>query len=412
LYTFYLEYMSTSRNFISIIIYSSPSINHMRNSTRKLNRQKSVLSLLVIICLSSIYQCKSSIDEDLTPEKVQISSDVEAASTTSTSSASYTLKDLTLKSAFSIPFGTSVVKEMLDDPKFATVLNREFNSVTPESSMKFSALHPAKDKYDFIKADAIVDYAQSHKMRVHGHTLLWARDSKIPKWVLTYQGDTTAWSNILRDHIHTVVGRYKGRVASWDVINEAINDNGTWRSNIWYRKLGESYITKAFKYAHEADPNAKLFYNDYGQEYGYHKMRTIGKMIEMSKYVDGIGFQMHVMVSLNTTLLRKSFQQMAAAGRLVHLSEMDIQVKKGQPNGFPLSLLIASLSAAKWKEIVSMYLTTVPKNLQWGITTWGISDRNSYWNKYTGHNDYPLLFDSNYDAKLAYKNVVEAALGK
>jgi endo-1,4-beta-xylanase len=384
----------------------------MTNSTNKFKTKNKVFSLLAIICLSGIYQCKSSIEDELVPEKIQNTSAVDAISATNTNAATYTLNNVTLKSAFTIPFGTSVVKEMLEDQKFTTVLNREFNSVTPESSMKFSAIHPAIDKYNFAKADAIVEYAQSHQIRVHGHTLLWARDSKIPKWVLNFQGDSTAWSNILRDHIHTVVGRYKGRVASWDVINEAINDNGTWRSNIWYRKLGESYITKAFQYAHEADPNAKLFYNDYGQEYGYHKMRTIGKMITMSKYVDGIGFQMHVMVSLNTTLLKKSFEQMAAAGRLVHLSEMDIQVKKGQPNGFLLTPLIASLSAAKWKEIVSMYLTTMPKNLQWGITTWGISDVNSYWNKYSGRNDYPLLFDSQYNAKLAYKNVVEAALGK
>jgi endo-1,4-beta-xylanase len=383
----------------------------MKNANLKFNYVKKTFTLLLFVSLSGFYQCKTAIDEDLAPEKIQNPAAIDETSA-SLKSAVYTLKNVTLKSAFPFPFGTAVVKEMLEDPKYATALGRDFNSVTPESSMKFSALHPAENTYDFKKADAIVNYAKAHKMRIHGHTLLWARDSKIPKWVLNYQGDTTAWSKVLRDHIYTVVGRYKGKVASWDVINEAINDNGTWRSNIWYRKLGENYITKAFQYAHEADPRAKLFYNDYGQEYGYHKMKTIGKMISMSKYVDGIGFQMHIMVSLNTTLLKKSFQQMAAAGRLVHLSEMDIQVKKGQPNGFLLSPVIASLSAAKWKEVVSMYLSTMPKDLQWGITTWGISDVNSYWNKYTGHNDYPLLFDSNYNAKLAYRSVLEAALGK
>jgi endo-1,4-beta-xylanase len=276
--------------------------------------------------------------------------------------------------------------------------------------MKFRALHTAKDTYDFVKADAIVAYAQAHKLRIHGHTLIWAKDSNTPKWVLDYQGDKKDWNQLLKDHIHTVVGRYKGKIASWDVVNEAINDNGTYRDNIWYRKLGESYISKAFSYAHESDPEAKLFYNDYGQEYGYHKMKTIGDIIKASRCINGIGFQMHVMVSLNTTLLKKSFKQVVDAGMLVHISEMDIRIKKGQPNGFLLTTLLGNLLAAKYKEIVSMYMTTVPKKLQWGITTWGISDSNSYWNKYTGHNDYPLLFDGNYLPKAAYKSVVETGL--
>jgi endo-1,4-beta-xylanase len=383
----------------------------MTNSTPKFFSQKKLTAFLLLICLSGVYQCKSNLEEDLIPNKIKTESSVDAIAETLNSST-YAIKNVSLKSAFSFPFGTSVVKEMLDDPAYAAVLNREFNSVTPESSMKFSALHPQKDTYDFVKADAIVAYAQAHKMRVHGHTLIWARDSFIPKWVLNYQGTTSDWNNLLKAHIHTVVKRYKGKVASWDVVNEAINDDGSWRDNIWYRKLGVSYIAKAFSYAHESDPQAKLFYNDYGQQFGYHKMKAIGKMIEMSRCLNGIGFQMHVMVGLNTSLLKQSFQQIAAANRMVHISEMDIQVKKGQPNGFLLSPLIAALSAAKWKEIVKLYMTTMPKNLQWGITTWGISDKNSYWNKYTGHNDYPLLFDANYFPKLAYKSVLEAGLGQ
>jgi endo-1,4-beta-xylanase len=369
--------------------------------------------LMLIVCTSGIYQCKSNLEEDLAPEKLEKLSPVDGVDAVAASSGGSLVNVVsgkTLKSSFPFPFGTAVVKELLEQETYTTVLNREFNSITPESSMKFKAMHTAINTYDFVKADAIVAYAQSHNMRIHGHTLIWAKDSNIPTWVLNYQGDKNAWNKLLKDHIHTVVARYKGKIASWDVVNEAINDDGTYRDNIWYRKLGESYITKAFSYAHEADPAAKLFYNDYGQEYGYHKMRTIGNIIKASRCINGVGFQMHVMVSLNTTLLKQSFKQMADAGMLVHISELDIQIKKGQPDGFLLTTLLGNLLAAKYKEIVSMYMTTVPRNLQWGITTWGISDANSYWNKYGGHNDYPLLFDGNYLPKVAYRSVIESGL--
>ena len=387
----------------------------MRSYSPKFKTLTKLAAAFLLISVSGIYQCKSTID-DVAPETEEKVSLPDAESAVKTFSKTNMVAGATLKNTFSFPIGAAVVKERLDNDTYSFVVNREFSSITPESSMKFGSLHPAKDRYDFVKADAIVAYAQAHNMRVHGHTLLWAKDSGEPKWLLQFEGDKKAWDKLLKDHIYTVVKHFKGKIASWDVVNEAINDNGTWKNTIWYRKLGLDYIRRAFKYAHEADPNAKLFYNDYGQEYGYHKMTTILNLIDLAKKhnlrFDGIGFQMHFQLRMHTDLLRKSFQQIAEKGKLIHLSEFDINVKSGLPKGGFLSPNLNDLQSAKYKEIVKLYMEMVPAKLQWGITMWGVGDGDSYFYKYGTQTSYPLLFDLQYNAKPSYKGFLEAGLGK
>ena len=148
------------------------------------------------------------------------------------------------------------------DAHYREVLAREFSILTPENALKFERVHPAPDRYDFRPADTLMDFAASHHMAVHGHTLVW--DGQLPQWLEQGHFSKARLTAILRDHIHTVVGHYRGRIPLWDVVSEAVDDDGKLRDTFWLRGIGPDYIALAFKWAHEADPHARLLYNDYG----------------------------------------------------------------------------------------------------------------------------------------------------
>jgi endo-1,4-beta-xylanase len=328
------------------------------------------------------------------------------------------LENATLKSAFKFPVGAAVVKELLDDPLYANTLIKEFSSLSSESNFKFGSLHPSENKYTFEKADAIVAFAQKHNMRVHGHTLLWAHDGNEPQWIKDYQGDAKAWDKLLKDHITTVLKHFKGKVQSWDVVNEAVKEGGAYTNSIWYRKLGKDYIIKAFKYAQEADPNVKLFLNDYGQEYGGGKMKELLNIVDEAKKqgvtIHGMGFQLHTVLRMEAYKITNNIKLAADKGLLIHISEFDIAVSYGMPATFEMTPEMSKAQGAKFKEIVSGYMKVVPAKQQWGITTWGVSDKTSYFNKgyKDANHDYPLLFDRSYQRKDAYRGFLEAGLGK
>jgi endo-1,4-beta-xylanase len=334
-----------------------------------------------------------------------------------TSDKSNVIANRTLKNSFPFPIGAAVDMDRLNGSTYNNVVSREFSSVTAESSMKFGAVHPSKDVFNFKKADAIVAFAKKNNMRVHGHTLIWPKDGVSPAWLLNFKGDSTAWDNLLKTHIQTVVKHFKGQVSSWDVVNEPYADNGTLKDNIWLRNIGPDYISKAFLYAHQADPNALLFLNDYGQEFGGKKMTAIMNLVanlrKCNIRIDGLGFQMHTVLRLDVKGLKTNVDKAVAAGLLIHFSELDVSVRYQKPQNFQLDDALATAQAAKFKEIVKVYLG-IPKALQFGITTWGVSDGDSYMNSNVANKDYdyPLLFDKNYSAKPAYKSFIEAGLGK
>ena len=168
--------------------------------------------------------------------------------------------------ALGFSVGTAVrAKPLTNDATYGEILAREFNVITAESAMKFRAIRPTHSEFDFADADTIVNFATAHEMRVRGHTLLWHYST--PRWLREGNFSKDEVSAILKEHIQTVVSRYRGRVYAWDVINEAINDDGTGlRQTFWSKMLGEDYIAQALTWAREADPDAKLFYNDYGGE--------------------------------------------------------------------------------------------------------------------------------------------------
>ncbi len=309
------------------------------------------------------------------------------------------------------PIGASVsVSHMKDNSKYSGVVTTEYNSITAENAMKFDALHPDENTFFWTDADYLVSYAQANNKRIHGHTLNW--HTSLPAWLTDFQGDSAAWENVLKNHIQTVVTHFKGKVASWDVVNEAFNDNGTLRNSIWVQKLGTDYIARCFQYAHESDPDAILFYNDYGHEYSSAKRSAINNMISSFLTrgipIHGTGMQFHITYTETDANISAAIDAAAATGLKVHISELDIRLNNDKLPGFVLTPLLASQQADKYKFVVKAF-NAIPAAQKFGITTWNVGDADSWVPWWLGVPDYPLPFDKDYLRKPAYYGIVSGA---
>ncbi len=311
-----------------------------------------------------------------------------------------------------MPFtvGASVsVSLMKNNSKYSGVVTKEYNSITAENAMKFGGLHPAENTFFWTDADYLVSYAQANNKRIHGHTLNWY--TSLPAWVTSYVGDSTAWENLLKTHIQTVVTHFKGKVASWDVVNEAFNDDGTLRNSIWVQKLGADYIARCFQYANQADPDALLFYNDYGNEYSSAKRTAIFNLITNFKSrgipIHGIGMQFHMTYTQSDANISAAISSAVSTGLKVHISELDIRVNNDKTFTVFTSTL-ATQQAAKYKFVVQSY-NTIPASQKYGITTWNVGDADSWIPAWLGAPDWPLPFDGNYLRKPAYRAIIEGA---
>jgi endo-1,4-beta-xylanase len=317
-----------------------------------------------------------------------------------------------LKAVVPFPVGAAINLNLIRKHNtYRNTIISQYNSITAENVMKMGGLHPAKDVYYWKDADELVAFARQNNMRVHGHTLIWAANN--PKWVNEFQGDKRAWKNLLKSHVQTVVKHFKGKVASWDVINEAFADNGTLKKSIWLEKIGPEYIELAFRYAHEADPKALLFLNEYGQEYDGRRREGIMKMVQDFKKrkvpIHGLGLQMHVVVRISDDNISGVINWAASSGLLVHLSELEISVLHSQPETFQMDSALANKQAHKYKTIFESF-KKIPKAQQYGITTWNVGDADAFRNgPYRNKNhDHPMLFDIYYVPKPAYRAIIDA----
>jgi endo-1,4-beta-xylanase len=274
--------------------------------------------------------------------------------------------------------------------------------------MKFKSLHPQEAIYNWEAADYIVDFAVKNHKRLHGHTLIW--DGSVPDWVANYTGDSASWESMVKNHIQTVVSHYKGKIKSWDVVNEALQDNGKYIDNIWYKKLGKDYIARCFIYAHQADPDALLFYNDHSNEASPLKRKAILKLVNNLRSrgvpIHGLGLQMHTRLAQSNEGIAAALTGAAATGLLVHISELDVSIKIGKVRASQFTPELAQLQALKYQFIIKTY-NSLPKRQQFGITMWNVSDGDSWLNKSKAPN-WPLLFDKDYKPKQSYKAVIEA----
>jgi len=306
----------------------------------------------------------------------------------------------------------------------ATLILQNFNSLTAENAMKMGPIHPKENEYNWAYADSIAAFAQRNKLKLRGHTLCW--HNQAPAWMFVDAAGKTVSKDVLlqrlKDHITSVVTRYKGTIYAWDVVNEAISDKKDeyLRDSPWLKICGEEYIAKAFQWAHEADPNALLFYNDYN-EIDPGKREKIYKLVKSLKDVGvpihGIGLQGHWAVNepsreqLDNTLTR-----LAELGLPLQITELDISVYPKEHNAREAKVEDGNttFSPEKEKQQLEVYkmcfeLFRKHKKSISSVTFWNVSDRHSWLDNFPVRNrkDYPLLFDQNLKPKKAYWEVVK-----
>jgi endo-1,4-beta-xylanase len=306
------------------------------------------------------------------------------------------------------PVGAALDTEKLKfEERYWKTALEHFNSFTPERVMKPDHLHPREDVFNFSELDHLMDFCKEHKVRLHGHTLVWHKS--LPSWMENFEGNKSDWENLLRKHISVIVGHCKGKVKSWDVVNEAFNDDGTLRQNIWLKNIGPDYLALAFTFAHEADQDALLFYNDYSMEVPAVKLgAVIAKMKEIrsqGSHVDGIGMQMHVTLDFPAINdINAAAQDIAREGFMVHYSELDVSLTAGQ--GFFVSgKKLMEEQRCRLRNIVKGYMQLETK-YRFGVTFWGVSDNDS-WLTEDKFRARPLLFDSRYKPKPAFCGFIE-----
>ncbi|GAA2351013.1 endo-1,4-beta-xylanase [Saccharopolyspora halophila] len=264
------------------------------------------------------------------------------------------------------------------DQPYRDVLSSEFSSLSPENQMKWEYIHPQRDTYDFEAADRIVDFAERNVQEVRGHTLLW--HSQNPDWLENGDFTPEQLRDILHEHISTVVGRYAGRIEQWDVANEIFDGNGQLRTqdNIWIRELGPGIIADAFRWAHEADPSAKLFFNDYGVEAINAKSDAYYELTRQLRAegvpVEGFSAQAHLNLEDGFPAdLTRNLQRFADLGLETAITELDVRLTPPE-SGTPTEEQLA--------EQADYYARTLQACLRvrtcHSFTVWGLPDKYSW----------------------------------
>jgi endo-1,4-beta-xylanase len=347
-------------------------------------------------------------------------------------SAPSTLKD-TFRGAFVVGAAINADQITGKDARGDAIIIQQFNSISPENVMKWEVIHPRPDGYDFTLADKFVEFGLKNHMFIVGHNLCW--HSQTPGWVFKDEKGTPltrdALLERLHEHIKTVVGRYKGKINGWDVVNEALNEDGTLRQSPWMKIIGEDYIVKAFQFAHEADPNVQLNYNDYNLETPAKRRGAIALVKRLQAAgvpIAVVGNQAHLHLDgASAADEEATITELAATGVKVAITELDIDVLPSAwghtadvslkvedsarlnpyPNGLPdnvqqaLTKRYADLFAVYWKH----------RDVVNRVTLWGVTDDQSWLNGWPvkGRTSYPLLFDRNGQPKPAFHAVLMTA---
>lgn len=308
------------------------------------------------------------------------------------------------------------------DPEGIAIVRKHFNSIVAENCMKCEKIHPREDIYDFSEPDRLVDFGQENGMFIVGHCLIW--HSQLAPWFSCDSLGRPAGPELLKArmkrHITNIVSRYKGRVQGWDVVNESILEDGSFRHTPFYDALGEEYIALAFKYAHEADPDAELYLNDYGMD-GQKKreayVKLIRKLKEQGIRIDAVGMQGHMGMDYpDTAEFGKSIRALAAEGVKVMITEWDMSALPTIRTGAELSDTNSYRAAMNpypdglpedisevWNSRMASFMELFVKHSDQisRVTAWGVSDDDSWKNGWPmpGRTDYPLLFDRELEPK-------------
>lgn len=315
------------------------------------------------------------------------------------------------------------------DTYASKVVKRHFNSIVAENCMKCEVIHPEEDRFDFTEADRLVRFGEENDMAVIGHCLIW--HSQLAPWFCVDEKGNNVTPEVLKqrmkDHITTIVTRYKGRIKGWDVVNEAILEDGSYRKSKFYEILGEEFIPLAFQYAHEADPDAELYYNDYamnmpGKREGVVKL--VSSLKEKGIRIDAVGMQGHMGMDYpDINEFEQSIVAFAGTGVKVMVTEWDMSALPTVKQSANISDTVA------YQKMLNPYPETLPDSVSkaWNnrmkqffglfekhadvisrVTAWGVSDSDSWKNDFPvkGRHDYPLLFDRNYQPKPFVKEIM------
>ncbi len=299
-------------------------------------------------------------------------------------------------------------------------LKHHFNSLTAENEMKFESLHPDENQYTFDKADRLISFANENGMEVRGHTLVW--HNQTPQWMFENQDGSLVDRETLlarmKAHIDTVVSRYKGNIYAWDVVNEAVSDKSEelLRPSKWLEIAGEDFIAKAFEYAHAADPNAKLFYNDYNESMP-EKREKIYSLVKSLKDkgvpIHGVGLQAHWnLENPSLDLIRQAIERYASLGMKLHITEMDISVFQHDDRRTDLKAPTEEMmvqQAERYGQIFSLFKEY--SEFITSVTFWGAADDYTWLNNFPvrGRKNWPFPFDEKHKPKQSYFELLNVA---
>ena len=301
-----------------------------------------------------------------------------------------------------VKIGTALAANHLSaDATYASIAAAQFNSVTPENEMKWSVVEPNRGQFNWSGADQIVNFAQSHGQRVRGHNLVW--HSQLPGWLTSGQFTSAQLTTIMQQHIATEVGRYRGRAAQWDVVNEPFNDNGTLRSDIWTQAMGSGYIATALRAARSADPNARLFLNDFNIEGVNAKSTAMLNLVKSLKSqgvpIDGVGFESHFILGQVPSSLQQNIARFTAAGVSVEITELDVRMT------LPTSSTKLTQQANDYRTVVNACLAVSGCG---AITVWEFTDKYSWVPSTFSGQGAADIYDQNLQTKPAYTAVQQA----
>jgi endo-1,4-beta-xylanase len=298
--------------------------------------------------------------------------------------------------------GLGVGSPLNDDPTYTDITATEFSSLTPGNEMKWGTVEPVQGQFDWSGADEVVEFAQAHDQEVHGHTLVW--HSQLPGWVENgqYEGELL---DVMTEHVTTEASRYAGQVARWDVVNEPMNEDGTLRNSVFLQEIGESYIAEAFRAADAADPDAKLYINDYNTDGlgaksdGLYDL--VSSLLDQGVPIDGVGFQSHLIVGQVPGDMRENLQRFADLGLEVAVTELDVRIE------MPADDAELAQQASDFGAVVDA-CTAVSACA--GVTVWGFTDADSWIpGTFPGYGAaHP--WDENYQTKPAHDAIRDAFL--
>ncbi|WP_329260502.1 endo-1,4-beta-xylanase [Actinoallomurus sp. NBC_01490] len=303
-------------------------------------------------------------------------------------------------------FGSATDNPELSDSAYTAILGGgEFGSTTPGNSMKWDATEPRQNQFSYAPGDAVVDFADAHDMMVRAHTLVW--HNQLPNWLTSANWSATQLTSILENHIANVAGHYKGKVYSWDVVNEPFNEDGTYRSDLWYNTLGSGYIATALRAARAADPNAKLYINDYNTEGSGAKSDAMYNLVKSLKAqgvpIDGVGFQAHLAVQYGFPPgMRANLQRFADLGVDVAITELDVRME------LPADSAKVATQAAYYANVTKACMA-VARCV--GITIWDYTDKYSWVPGTFNGQGSALPWDENLNKKPSVYDAIATALG-